>query len=348
MKEYVGIQYLRGLAAVLVVVYHLGQPLERLGHAVHWPGGLSAGVDIFFVISGFVMWITTRTRDTTPIDFWRKRLVRIVPLYWLVTTFMLTVLLVAPQVMQTSRFDAKHVIASYLFIPALNPGKPVMEPLLFPGWTLNYEMFFYAIFGLFLLAGPKLRLWGTIGVLTVLVALGAAFDVPHLSVAGFYSDSIMLEFALGMMLGELVHQRSGQRILPRTTGWFLFALGLACLIAVPQIEGVPRAIRYGLPALFIVLGCLSIECDGGVREIPLFHHIGNASYSIYLTQLVTMAAFLVLWRKLGLEPSVALAALFCVLDVLIAVAGGIVSYHLLEKPFIGLFRTKRAPAAATA
>jgi exopolysaccharide production protein ExoZ len=342
MKEFVGIQYLRGVAAMLVVVYHLGSPLERMGYQGHWPAGLSGGVDIFFVISGFVMWLTTRGRPTTTLDFWRRRITRIVPLYWLVTSVMLIVLLAAPQLMQTARFELGHVIASYLFIPAVNPARPAMEPLLFPGWTLNYEMFFYLIFGLLLPVSARARLIGTVAILAGLVALGVALDLPRLSIAGFYSDSIMLEFAFGMLLGELTFVRGGGRLLPRAAGWALMAAGFACLLLLPGIPGVPRSVLYGVPGVMIVLGCLSVECDGGVPAIPLLHHLGNASYSIYLTQMITMAAFFVAWRRLHLDAVPALMIPFCLLDVAVAAIGGLISYHLFEKSFVALFRPRPA------
>jgi peptidoglycan/LPS O-acetylase OafA/YrhL len=319
-----------------------------MGYGGQWPVGLSAGVDIFFVISGFVMWLTTRTRQTTPLHFWWNRITRIVPLYWLVTTFMLSILLVAPSVMQTSQFDLGHVVASYLFVPALNPGKPAMEPLLFPGWTLNYEMFFYAVFGLFLTTGPRTRLVGTVAVLAATVALGAVMAPPKLTAGGFYSDSIILEFAFGIALGEVIYLRRGHPLLPRAVGWALFAFGLACLLAVPPMPDVPRVIQFGLPSALIVLGVLAIECDGGVREIRLLHVLGDASYSIYLTQLVSMAAFFVVWRKLHLDAVPGLLVPFCVLDVVVAAIGGLITYRFLERPLLAIFRPRRRVAGRTA
>lgn len=341
MKEFVSIQYLRGLAAMLVVVFHLGMPLDRMGYGGHWPAGLAAGVDMFFVISGFVMWMTTRSREITPLAFWRKRIARIVPLYWLVTTVMVMVLLIAPWAVQTSRLQVGHVIASYLFVPALNPGKPEMQPLVFPGWTLNYEAFFYAIFGGFLLARPMIRLGGTVAVLLALVALGALFEPPRLSIAGFYTDSIVLEFAFGLVLGEWVYRRDGRTLLPRFAGWLLLMLGLAGLLLPWAPAEVPWIGHFGIPAAMIVLGGLAIEADGGVREVPLFHRIGDASYSIYLTQLMSMSAFFVAWRKMGLDREPDLLVVFCILYVAVATIGGMLTYRLVEKPFIALFKARR-------
>ena len=345
MKEYRSIQYLRGLAATMVVIYHLAQPLGRMGYTGDWPTGLSGGVDIFFVISGFVMWMTTRTRAIGPVEFWRKRIVRIVPLYWLITTFMLAVLLVAPSAMQTSVFSLRHVVASYLFWPALNPGKPAMEPLVFAGWTLNYEMFFYLIFGLFLLARPAARLWGTVAVLALLVAAGAAFAVPRLSVAGFYTHDIVLEFAFGLLLGEATLRLGAGRLTPALSkstlaacAWLLLGVSLAAVLSLYAIfPTIPWSIAFGLPATAVVAGGLLLEECGLVREWAVPHLLGNASYSIYLTQLISMAAVFAGWRKLHLDRLPLALPLFGVVDVAAALVVGILCYRLVERPLTRLF-----------
>ena len=347
MKEYFSIQYLRGLAALMVVVFHLGEPLGRMGYTGGWPVGLSAGVDVFFIISGFVMWMTTRDRTVSPLRFWQKRIIRIVPLYWLVTTFMAAVLLIAPSMMQTSVFSLRHVIASYAFLPVENPGKPAMEPLVFPGWTLNYEMFFYLLFGAFLLARPTVRLWGTVAMLVGLVVVGAALAAPKLSVVGFYSSDIMLEFAFGMLLGELVYRREADRLVSPALGWVMLLAGVTAMLVSPRGLSIPRVLLFGVPALTTVAGALSLEGHGKLREYRLAHALGNASYSIYLTQLVSMAAFFMIWRKLHLDRIVATRPLFVLCDVAAALAVGWFCYWLVERRLIALFRgdlRRRMPA----
>ena len=124
---------------------------------------LSGGVDIFFVISGFVMWGVTAGREGGSWSFFSRRLKRIVPLYAILTTVMLVIMLARPSVLLKSRFDVVHVVTSYLFIPWRHPVKGMFEPLLFQGWTLNYEMMFYAIFALILFAPMRFRLPAVVG-----------------------------------------------------------------------------------------------------------------------------------------------------------------------------------------
>ena len=145
-NEIYSIQYLRGIAALMVVLLHVRVQLGRMGYGGYWPEFLMAGVDIFFVISGFIMWVTTFDGSTTPWQFLFRRFVRIIPVYWLLTTTTVAVMLVAPSAVQSGRFDSIHVLSSYLFIPTVHPLTGMMEPVLIPGWTLNYEMFFYIIF----------------------------------------------------------------------------------------------------------------------------------------------------------------------------------------------------------
>lgn len=347
--NFLSIQYLRGVAATMVVLFHLGSPLERLGYRGVWPVGLSAGVDIFFVISGFVMWISTIGRTVTPWQFFRKRIVRIVPLYWLLTTVMLVVMLVLPSALQTSRFSLPHVIASYLFLPMQNPGKGTMEPLLFPGWTLNYEMFFYLIFGTLLLVSPRLRLLGTALLFGLLVLVGWLAGWPTVSVAGFYTSPRLLEFVAGMVLAWLVCQRGADRLLAPPVALAGLAAGFAALLFNPFPSDWPWALSAGLPSALIVACAVSLEGRGRLREWRPAHLLGDASYSIYLTQLISMAAFRFLWSHVMPADLPGQLLLYPLLDLSVAIGVGIACYFLAERPLTAwLTRDRRARLATAA
>src|SRR5271166_3045280 len=155
------IQTLRALAALAVVAYH----------ALQWDrGGFDvgrAGVDVFFVISGFIMWRVTAGRDVPPRAFLWRRFTRVAPLYWLATLGVLAVALVWPAFLPEVRPGWRHLVLSLAFIPHLDPrGLPF--PTLPPGWTLDYEAVFYAIFAA-ALAGP--RAWRGRLVVGALIAL---------------------------------------------------------------------------------------------------------------------------------------------------------------------------------
>ena len=230
------IQHLRAVAALLVLLYHV---------LIHWLPQyqthyefLSGGVDIFFVISGFVMWGVTAGRRGGSWSFFSKRLKRIVPLYWILTTVMLAMMLARPSVLMTSRFDVVHVVTSYLFIPWRHPVKGSFEPLLTPGWTLNLEMMFYVIFAVILLAPMRFRLPAVLGALAGLVVLGL---IPHAGTSqfDFYTDPIILEFAMGVCLGALV---TAERRVPAPIAAAAaiagFGLFIATALTVPVCDRV--------------------------------------------------------------------------------------------------------------
>nr|WP_281367548.1 acyltransferase [Sphingomonas chungangi] len=334
---------MRGVAAMMVVVFHLGSQMPRLGYGGPWLPGLSSGVDIFFVISGFIMWVTTFGRPITPMEFWRRRIVRIVPLYWLVTTLMVVLMFVAPHALQSSRFAAAHVVSSYFFLPAPHPVTHGLDPVVVPGWTLNYEMFFYLIFGLFLLARPRLRFWGTVGALLVLVGVGEAAGFPMLSRAGFYTSSIMLEFATGMALG-LATTRSG--VFPRLSpvlGWALLIGGFAAVVALPGlIDGdSSRFLVRGIAATAVVAGMLGLEARGRIGMIPALTLLGDASYSIYLSHVVTLSVASQAWRKLHLDHLPGSVPLFAIVATIAAAAVGILCYRYVERPLTDLVSPRR-------
>lgn len=143
---------------MMVVWHHAAGQIPGMSARVPWVFGTS-GVDLFFVISGFIVVVTTAGVDTKPFDFWRRRIVRVVPLYWLLTLLMVTVALIAPGLFKTLKVAPETVLQSLLFIPHFSQSfSGVVWPLLVPGWTLNFEMFFYALFGLALILPPRYRL----------------------------------------------------------------------------------------------------------------------------------------------------------------------------------------------
>src|ERR1019366_2869669 len=140
------IQYLRGIAALMVVWHHGVGQLATLETYFPFRFGTS-GVDLFFVISGFIMVVTTAGRDVTPTEFIARRFVRVVPLYWVLTLALAATALVAPSLFRSVTLTAVSLIQSLLFIPHFSPSHAGMIwPVLVPGWTLNYEMFFYVVF----------------------------------------------------------------------------------------------------------------------------------------------------------------------------------------------------------
>jgi exopolysaccharide production protein ExoZ len=336
------IQYLRAVAATMVLCYHV---------IFHWIPGqephyrlLSAGVDIFFVLSGFVMWSLTAGHQGDSWDFFSRRLKRIVPLYWLMTTLMVVVVLVLPGATLTSKFDLRHVVSSYFFIPAIHPVKGNFEPLLFPGWTLNYEMMFYLLMALALLWPMRFRLPLILIFLSAMMAMGF---IPHSdkSLIAFYSKSVLAEFGMGCVLGFLIEHDLGARA-RAWNGAALIGLAIVAFFALAHFTQLGRGIAWGIPAALLVSGCVFNERSRGTTPLPLLLLLGDASYAIYLTHVIVLSALFQLARRFAKSAPTEIAA--SVLLALACLYAGVLVYRFVERPMLSWFKTPHGLKMAAA
>ncbi|HEX5422880.1 MAG TPA: acyltransferase [Candidatus Acidoferrales bacterium] len=335
------IQYLRGAAALSIVVYHAFTQLHRLGFRGENPDILLAGLDIFFVISGFIMWYTTFSRDIGPREFLQNRIVRIVPLYWAITSLYLFIFVAHPEWLQSTQFEFWYVAKSYLFIPAQSPAVPqIMWPLVVPGWSLNYEMFFYGLFAFTLFFAPQTRPGLLSAVLIFFICL-QFFNPPSASIVGFYSSNIVLEFAFGVVLGWLY---TNSLFTPSPPVAILFVmLGIGVLLMHRFIPDVPRALGYGAPALLIVAGAVFYERSGRIRKFKLPKVIGDASYSIYLSHAVVLSALSQLWARVEVPSAEQIDAwsFFVTSAVVASAICGVLVYRFLERPVLQKLSNQR-------
>jgi exopolysaccharide production protein ExoZ len=334
------IQHLRAVAALSVLVFHvllIWLPQYRAHYVV-----LSGGVDIFFVISGFVMWGVTAGREGGSWSFFSKRLKRIVPLYWILTTVTLAMMLARGFHRWTVRFDVVHVVTSYLFIPWRVKGEGNWVPLLLPGWTLNLEMMFYLIFALILFAPMRFRLPAVMGALVGLVVLGF---IPHAGTSqlDFYTNPIILEFAMGVCLGAAV---TAQRRAPAPIAAAAVFAGFGLFIATALTASVgdrglmfgDRVLMWGIPAALLVSGCVFLEREIGPWLAPLPLLLGDASYSIYLVHWITLSAAFGAWGKVHALHNPAGMAVTMIGAALASVGAGVLVYWFVERPIIKHFK----------
>ena len=323
MPKLIGLQYLRAIAATLVVLFHAAVNTKL-------PFGFGTfGVDIFFVLSGFLMWTITDER-TRPWAFLRDRVRRVVPAYWVATTVVFVG--VSLGMFRNTKGGVSHLIESLAFIPHFSPTNGKLYPLLLPGWTLNYEMFFYALFALTLFLS---RRWQP--VLISLLFLGLAvighMTKPADALGRFYTDAIILEFAMGMWLGIL--WKSGWRSPIGIPTLFLVA-ALGFVAAYFAGTGSWRILRFGMPALVIVTAVLLIETERPLRRWRFPELLGDASYSIYLWHSLFIAAALKCLFFIGAPQFLAFAT-----AAVVGVAGGLAAYWLIEKPILEAFKASR-------
>lgn len=326
------IQVLRGLAAYLVVVFHLQKLLSNsLGVTI---GG--GGVDVFFVISGFIMVYTTQQPRPDAGHFILNRFVRVAPIYWIVTMFVFVVAAVVPSIFKNTTADWSDLVLSLLFVPFQKAEVGLAQPILFVGWTLNYEMFFYSLFALGLLS-PRRELGNlmVVGILLVLAVMGAVLE-PTLLLPRFYTNLLILEFAAGMILAM------GLGRMPLTAGFSLKLLtvgvGVMALIVLmfPPAWRINHAVLYGPLATLIVGSALLLERWGWSWKSPVALLLGNASYSIYLTHIFATIPIARLGEHWKVSGWAAFAML--ILGLITTTALGLATHFLVEKPVTGQVR----------
>jgi exopolysaccharide production protein ExoZ len=342
VKRLASIQILRAAAALGVALFHACQ-WSHIDFAVG-----AAGVDLFFVISGFVLWNSAgeprsnsdavahaHARDPqTPGGFLLARAARVAPLYWIATLVVFAVARTWPQALPIVHPDPRHLILSLLFAPHVGPGDDPF-PLLPTGWTLTYEAFFYLAFALALACPRDRRLQVLSGVLLAASILGFGYH-------GWYTllcNPLLLEFLAGVGLARL-WARGRLQAIGAAGGLGLIGLGVV-LLAACQISGLRddflRPFVWAPPAVAIVAGALALEARiGQGRLVRAGATLGDASYSLYLVQAPLIAVFA--WLTPGLAGWARTP-----LSLLLAVAGGLACWRLLERPIGLVWRSRNSP-----
>lgn len=272
---YYGIHYLRGVAALLVLYSHVDFKMVRLHGWEHSNFG-PIGVDIFFIISGFVICASYYAKHKTAPEFARDRFIRVIPVYWALTTLALLIFLVKPELVNTGG-GTTSIFSSYTLIPTNT------KLLVQNGWTLSYEIYFYILFAvsIFCAKGTKLR------DPAVLTAILLCFGVVAGQVVGNQTwllfNPVVLEFIMGMVL----YKFRGKILLTTMQSVFLMLLSVPCYIVFSWYSDyLSRFIELGVPAFMLVAAVVGLECQ--VKRLKAFKVgsllkvLGDSSYSLYL------------------------------------------------------------------
>jgi peptidoglycan/LPS O-acetylase OafA/YrhL len=319
----ISVQALRALAAWAVVCHHFMQIFFDF-HASGPIGQFfvskgAVGVDIFFVISGLVIFLSTQGADMPASRFMLNRIIRIVPAYWFYTAVMGLLLVFAAPLLPHQVISWQNFLLSLLFIPSENPGGYGLYPTLNVGWTLNYEMLFYLLFSMVFLFQQRHR------PLIVAAALFAVSEVLARSglISRFYGNDIVYEFLLGIGIG-IIYRKGWIK-----EGIWLPLLGIAvALVTIYHLTPSERLLNWGLPSALIVLSCIAMEpLFRGSRWLKV---LGDCSYSVYLLHVLVLYAGWLATEHFGLNPY----AVFMVCVPVIGL-GAWGSYEWIEK---GLYR----------
>jgi peptidoglycan/LPS O-acetylase OafA/YrhL len=319
-----GLQLARGAAALLVAVYHAGRMVALPQYTGVNPldgffGFGHAGVDFFFVLSGFII-CTVHGGDLGRPErlaryVWR-RVTRIYPIYWCVTAIALALLLLHPGGWASL---SPAVLANSLL---LLPGEH--EPLLGVAWTLQHEVVFYLVFAVAIAS----RRWGAV-VVTVWLALIAygLFDASKSEALIFWASPYHLQFLMGALAAWLMTARH----IPRPL--WLAAAGIVAFFVFGMIEnaglivwaGLASQLGFGAAATLVIIGLAAAERRGMLRIGRFAGFAGAASYSLYLIHTIAIGLATRLLASLGVVTLVPAWAV-----MLFAVAAALIAAGLLH------------------
>jgi exopolysaccharide production protein ExoZ len=342
VRKLSSVQYLRAIAALLVVVAHAFSYQMGVDNKYVVLAG-AFGVQLFFVISGFIMVYICGRGSFAAGEFLLRRAIRIVPLYWIFTTLMAVLALLDPAILQTTVVTWSHYLKSLTFIVHTAPVRGGTSPLLSQGWTLNYEAFFYLVFALFSFVGAGLRVAALSVLFVGLWALGVYF-LPSDPVVQFYLNAAPLGFAAGCWAALLVMNDrwlSGRYFFPIASAVAIIGLLAAVRQSSPPFDDATTF--FGQLVLAVSLLLSGIKLEGHLRHSPVLMQIGDASYAIYLSHMFTIGALATLAEHVvSVEHSITMIGIALVASLL-AVLVGVAVHEAIEKPILLFFKNARRP-----
>lgn len=323
------LQILRFVAATSVAYFHIFAN----------PNFGSFGVDIFFVLTGFVIALVIQSNNNS-YSFAINRIARITPLYWLLTSLLFVLITIKPELFSVSIVNSANIInfaKSLFFIPYA--GAFGVTPIISLGWTLNYEMFFYLCVWISLLISKSHALK-----ITFILITSAFFLFGNLlsnKVANiFFGLEIIFEFILGFVAYQLYAKKFLNFL---TTKIFVVAaIAIYVFMAVIESYGIigNRFILFGLPSFALVICSVRLESifhNSQAYITRLLVSMGDASYATYLTHWYVIV-FLrkILSEKLGLFDFYSPIGIFFSLSLALVV--GQITYKLVDKPLNKLLK----------
>lgn len=346
MKKSQNIQALRGAAVLSVVLFHLTViEMKYGGTETVLPNFINFGmfgVDLFFVISGFVMVVVTRGKFQSTeqaIRFLYHRASRIYPAYWVYTLLVLGVFWVNPSLVNSSQGNHVDIVASFLLLPS------EYLPLVNVGWTLIHELYFYLVLFLVLLIIPERRflnalvLWGV-----VVIFANISFEMKS-PLFQLVFHPLTVEFILGCFIAIHFYRNKKQVLQTKLLPVVAFAglVASICGYSVYQYStgnlephGWWRILVFGAPAVLTVFCFINAERNGFVIHSSLVS-IGDASYSIYLSHIMTLSAVGRIWGAFS-DNSVYDNYIMLPVLLVLAIIVGMISYRYVEMPLLAYSR----------
>lgn len=328
------LQAVRIFATYLVVLFHFRELSVAAGFAPLRYGGL----DILLILTGFLAVKVTADKAVDPGRFLIERLTRVAPLYWVTTLLVFALALIAPGYFQATRADVAELAQSLAFIPFVK-SNGLVQPLVYVGWTLNYQVVFYALFAIGLLARPKTLGVGFVCVVLLGLATAGAFLHFRYVDEQFYTSPIILDFVMGMIVAMVFNRLPAAA--PDWRKCVLATLGAIAAFAFYLWGGLggaeaSRVLAKGVPATLFLICILALERYGFTLKSNLVNYWAKTTYSIFLTHFFVtgLATHIVADQSWTGTP-----ALLVLIAGLIAVTvAGCLCYEFVEKPLTKLVR----------
>ena len=339
------VQLLRGIASLLVVLMHTTGTAKEiwginfLGQIFKFGG---AGVDIFFVLSGFIITYTSKKalkESSNFITFLKRRVIRIFPVYWIIITIFLLIQIALPAFYKTP-YDL--TLINLLNTYCLMPDHIMINSV---SWTLTYELFFYILFSLaFLIRSQKILIILSCTYVLVLIFassfLSYGFSNNRWISVIFYPMNI--EFFMGIAVALLVP------LINISISKFLIVIGSILFIAAALISnldyylfrnGFDRVIIFGIPSFCILLGVVRLELNKQYCIHNFLLYLGEASYSLYLIHLPLIVAAIKIIAKFKISNNLILQLLAVFLIIMICIIS-IIFFKKIENPLINKLNRK--------
>lgn len=323
------VQYMRAIAALMVVCTHTAWKGEQYStNPMYWFNIGGVGVDLFFIISGYIMCHTIFNKKLNVVDFIKARLVRIIPLYWVLTSVALCVYWVAPDKVNSSG-GSTSVLYSFILFPTDS------KYLIQNGWTLSYEFYFYIIFSVGLFFAGFLRFLAPAVILLSLALFGYLVETGGIYF-NFLTNSLLIEFAMGIFIFN-IHRAI---VFNNSYSLILIIVSIVSLAYVNFFGGSgERVLDYGVPCFLFFLAMINFESKFSILKnntaSSIMAKIGDSSYSIYLIHPFVLTGSSIVLNKLGFS---VYGWFFVSLLIINSVLAGLCCHVFLEKPMTEFIR----------
>ena len=340
------LQALRGFAAGMVVVAHSiehapGKSIDPITLAGRF------GVDIFFVISGFVILYVAGNGPFRPFAFLSRRIWRIVPLYWALTFIVAATALFMPSVFRTTQFGIEYLIKSLFFIPVPLPGTLDWRPLFKLGWTLNYEMFFYLTVTILFWCRSMLQRALALSMLLGSLVLLSFVIPPASSIFAFYANLNMLPFLAGGWLAVLWQHGWIQA---RSRMFAVVALAAACVATLFFFQ-IPFWTTKRLDGHLLMsiaatlIGVAALFYEQLLARLKASEWLGDISYSLYLVHMFVVGVGWAVLNRIGILPESPMAIAGITAMVVASLIAATATYYIFEKPLMRMMDRRRKAVA---